>query len=376
MSDKQVKLGVTLGLIGIIVFLFFFAIRWVTIEGNEASIWQNLFDGVTDEVSLSGTHFYFGILDTPYVYNIGTQKCTFADQSTNPKAEYPRIMVNLGEKGGQTAWISMSINYRIGWEISNDGTPRFSPKKLVTLHKDGLRKTYQDIIIKRTILDVVNLKARPKQALDIYAGIGFVNFKEEVTKELKNHPVFAQRGIYLENVIVTNVDLRPEYEKEIAAKKLAEQTYLRKVEETRAAEQEARRAFAESQAMVEREKQQAEAAKIRKIKAAEAEARKEVLQAEAEKQKRILEAEGDRDAKIAQAKGVEALGKAQAQVEELKKKAMYDGEAGERRALVEVAKAKAQLIKGMLEGVNVVPEDTVMFLGKEATGTTLNLNKE
>jgi len=321
------------------------------IEGNQAVVLQHLTKGVIEEVWLSGTKFYWGWELDPYKYDIGTQKITFAPK-VNESAEYDRIKVNLGENGGQSAWISVSVNYRIGWETTESGSPKFSPHKLVSLHKDGLQKTYEDVILKRTIVEVINKVARPQKALSIYSGTGFVQFVEDVEVALKNHPVFEERGIFIENVIVYQVELDPKYEAEIEAKQFAIQNTLKKIEETKAAEEEARRVFAASQAEVEARTQKAEAQKIERIKSAEA-----------EKREQVLKAEGQRDSDLAKASGILAVGKAEAEVDALKRESLYAGPSGAWRAKVEIATKQAEKLKGMFQGVQIVPEKTILKAG-------------
>jgi regulator of protease activity HflC (stomatin/prohibitin superfamily) len=382
-DDWGVGAGIKLGIIAVVgiiaLILLFHTLTWIKVEGNEAVVRQSLFKGVLDNDSGipgyvwgSGTHFYCGWMQDMYVYNIGTQKCTFDDKSTNQSPQFERIVVDCGENGGQKAWIAMSINYRLGWDTDASGAPVFSPEKLVKFHKDGLRLSYDTVILKRTVVDVVNKIARPHQALDIYSGKGFVEFKEAIDKELKNHHVFKDRGIFIENTIIYKVYLDPAYEKEIADKVLAIQTTLKKQQQTLAAEEEAKRVFAQSQADVEKIRQDAEAQKIKLIKEAEANKAREILNAEAEKQKRILEAEGNRDANLAMASGVLAVGQAEASVALLKRDAMYGGEAGARKASVEIAIAQADKLQGLFKGVTVVPERTILNVGK----STLAINAD
>ncbi len=358
----QIKLyvGAILGFIGLIVLIN--TIGVIKNEGNEAAIRQDWKKGVINEVWRDGTHFFLGWTTDVYQYDIGTQKITFDDMKSNKDAEYQRIIVNVGENGGQEARIAISVNYRIGWVLKN-GSPVFSPDKLVAIHKDGIGKTYEAVVLKRTVVDVVNKIARPNQALNIYSGKGFVEFKDNIDHALKNHPVFNARGILVENTIVYKVYLDPAYEKEIAAKVLAEQTKLKKIEETKAAEEEARRVFAQSQAEVEKIKQQAEAKKIQQIKAAEA-----------EKIEQVLKAEGKRDSDLAKASGILALGKAEAEVAELKREAMYNGESGKRRAQVEVETKRAEIYKGMLDGVVVLTDKSIAQLGRTAGAIKMNMS--
>jgi regulator of protease activity HflC (stomatin/prohibitin superfamily) len=364
-SSTTIKIGLIVGLIIVGLVAFIHGLGILTLQGNEAAVQQNWRKGVMPDVLLSGTHFYNGWTSEVFRYNIGTQKCTFDDKSSNQDPQFDRIVVDCGENGGQKAWIAMSINYRLGWMFDNKGVPVFSPEKLVKFHKDGLRTNYDTVILKRTVVDIVNKIARPHEALDIYSGKGFVKFKDDVDKELKGHHVFAERGILVENTIIYKVYLDAAYEKEIAEKVLAIQTKLKKEQQTLAANEEAKRVFAESQAAVESKRQEAEAMKIQKIKEAEANKEQQILAAQAEKQKRVLEAEGERDANLAKASGIMAVGKADADVIVLKTNALYAGEGGARRAAIDLATAQAEKMNGMFRGVSIVPEKTILNAGKQ-----------
>jgi regulator of protease activity HflC (stomatin/prohibitin superfamily) len=346
----------------IILWSILHSIHVVPVQGNEVVVMQHWKRGIVPNTLGPGTHFINGWTTEYYKYNIGTQKTTFDENQTNPGAEYGRIVVDCGENGGQKAYIAMSINYRLGWDPINN-SPVYNAEKLVKLHKDGVGKTYEDVIIKRTVIDVVNRIARPNQALDIYSGQGFVTFKEKVDEALKNHPVFKDRGIYVENTIIYKVYLDTQYEKEIAEKVLAIQQTLKLKEQTKAEEERAKMIFAQSQAKVEQVRQESESSKIKMVKEAEANKERAILEAEAEKMKRVLEAEGNRDANLANASGVLALGKAEAEVAQLKTNSLYAGEGGARRAQIEIAVAQAEKLKGMLSGVSVVPERTIMSIG-------------
>jgi regulator of protease activity HflC (stomatin/prohibitin superfamily) len=364
------KIGAFVILGIIILWSVLHSIHVVPVKGNEVVVMQDWKRGILPNVLGAGTQFINGWTTEYYVYNIGTQKTTFDEQNTNPGAEYGRIVIDCGENGGQKAYIAMSINYRLGWEAQN-GSPIFSPEKIIKLHKDGVGKTYEDVIIKRTVIDVVNRIARPNQALEIYSGQGFVTFKEKVDEALKNHPVFKDRGIYVENTIIYKVYLDPQYEAEIAAKVLAVQQTLKLKEQTKAEEERAKMIFAQSQAKVEQVRQEAEGEKIKMVTAAEANKQQQILAAEAEKAKRVLEAEGNRDANLANASGVLALGKAEAEVAQLKTNSLYAGEGGARRAQIELAGVQADRLKNMLAGVQIVPEKTILSIGR-SSGLTVN----
>lgn len=327
--------------IAILVTLFILTrfIAVIKLEGNQIGVVQD-WSGVKEQVMLPGTHFYNNFFNDIYSYDIGTQKITFDQKDQNPESEYPRILLDIGENGGQKAWIAMSVNYHV------------SADKIVTLHKQGIGKTYESVVLKREIIDVVNEIARPRNALSIYSGEGFVKFKNDIEDSLKTNHVLKDRGLEVENIIIYKVYLDPQYEQEIAGKQIAIQQKLRKVEETLAAQEEAKRIFAMSQAEVEKARQEAEAAKIREVTNAEAQAKKVILAAEAE-----------RDSNLARASGELAVGKARAEVKKLESISLYEGEAGERRANVDIKRAQAETMKELTGHISILPEKTFAQLG-------------
>lgn len=350
---KLVGFGIAAA-IGLIVLLVLFGgfFAFVKIEGSEIGVVQN-WGGVKEQPLASGTHMFNNFVDDIHVYSVGTQKITFDAKNENPDAEYPRIAVEVGENGGQRAEVSISVNYHI------------NPLDIVKLHKQGIGKTYENVVLKREVVDTVNEIARPaKSALEIYSGTGFVKFKNDVDSALKNNSVLKDRGIDVENTIIYGVHLDPAYENEIAQKQIAQQQVLRKQEETKAAEQEAKRIFAMSQAKVEEVRQISEARKIEMVTAAEANARKTVLDAEAE-----------RDSNIARSSGELAVGKARAEVAQLNRDAQYAGESGARKAEVEIATQKAIMMKEILNKVSVMPEKTFAQIG-QAGGVLLSTNEQ
>ena len=330
---------VILVFVGLVVLWNFMAI--VKVEGNEVYVVQD-WQGVKDAVMQPGTHIYNNFVNDVYKYDIGTQKITFDSFNNNKDAEWESIPVEIGENGGQKAQVSISCNYRL------------NPAKVIAIHKQGLRLTYESVILKREIVDTVNEIARPHvSALDLYSGTGFVKFKNDVDKALRENFFLVDKGIDIENTIIYQVHLDPNYEAEIAAKQIAQQQALRKQEETKAAQEEAKRIFAMSQAQVEQTRQEAESKKIQMVTAAEANARKTVLDAEAE-----------RDSNLVRASGELAVGKARAEVAMLNRDAQYAGESGARKAEVEIQTKRAEIMKGLLEGVVMLPERAFVQVGK------------
>jgi len=399
MSDKTIW-GIIWTLLGagLIIAVGFICIDMESIKANEVGVvykWKGGVDSSKEPLHSGVKFVWFGKI---HKVDIGTQKLSFAKQTENDIAgkdtadnEYDRIVVICGNDGGQEAFVTLSMTYNV------------SSKGAVRLTNDGIQAAdgtegYKYVILKRIGTEVVNEVCRPQDALDIYSGDGFNRMKEEVQNRLMNHPALIERGINVENAAVFAVNLDPAYEEEIKQKQLAKQTTLRAKEDEKAAVAKAAQAKAEAQAMVEKRSAEARAKKIEQVTQAEADAEKTVLAAEAAKKQKVLNAEAEAEQTVlaakanaqeleqqglgemkrdqAAAEGVLALGNAQAEVEEALKKAMYDGEAGQRRALVEVTSNQADKLAGMLEGVNVIPQDAFVAMSTEGANIPVRLTKE
>lgn len=353
------------GILGLVVVVLLSQLSGCEkVEANEAAVLQDFIKGVNEEeVWLDGTHIYMPLKTDVYKYIIGTQKLTFDSSDDNKGADYPSIEVNVGENGGQKAWISLSINYQLAQEITENGAV-FNQKKLIALHKN-LKDTYKDVILKRTVVEVVNRIARPREALEIFSGDGYNQFVADVTNALIKHPMFEERGILIESVIVYDVGLSQDYEKQVEAKQLAIQTALREKEERKAADEKALRIKSEAQAEVEKRSQAAEAAKIEQQKQAEAAKIKQVLAAEGAKIEQVLAAEARSESDKLVAAGILAKGKAEAEVELLKREALYGGRSGELRAQVDIARETANRMKGLFDGKMILTDKAVVSLSGE-----------
>lgn len=132
---------------------------------------------------------------------------------------------------------------------------------------------------------------------------------------------------------------------------------------------------AAAQAEVEQRTARAEASKIEVVKKAEAEKGRTVLEAEARKQTMALEGEGEKLQKMAAAEGVQAVGTAEAKVEFMKREAKYGGEAGQRRAVVEIATAQAEKLANILKDVKVIPEKAFISLYQDGGQTPITLDE-
>jgi regulator of protease activity HflC (stomatin/prohibitin superfamily) len=377
----RIKLGIIGAISVILIILSFQFFDATNIEGDEVGVVHSFVSGVQEETEKPGVSFVmFGKI---HKINIGTQKMTFSDMEDS---EVQAIKVNCGADGGQEARIALTINYSL------------DPNYVIRLYNDGLAYTYQDIVLKRTAIEVVNQIARPQEALEIFSGEGFNNLKIAVDETLKNHTMLKNRGIIVQNALVYDVNLDEKYEDEIAAKQLAKQQKLTEDEKTKAATAMVLRIRAEAQAEVEQRTAKAEASKIEEIKKAEAAKQQVILKAEADKEQVVLKAQADKEQVVlaaqaekeqmtlegegiklrdtAKADGVRAVGLAEAEVEKAKRDAMYEGEAGLRRANVEIAEAMADRLKGILDGVNVIPDKALVSLGVTSPGLVVDVDKQ
>lgn len=357
MSDRSVRRLILGAVVAVVILIAaVVCVDVVNIEGNEVGIVHKYWGGVQDDVLRDGVHWIW--LGKVNVVNIGTQKITFAPgERSNDSAdevedqnEFEPITVNCGADGGQSAYIDLTVIYRL------------DPSKVVALWKSGNAYDYRTVLLKRAIIEAVNMNARTQDALTIYSGVGYNNLQQAIHDALNRNDGLSEKGILIDNATLYQVRLNPDYEDEIELKQLARQTRLRAIEDTAVAKQNALKAEAEAQIMVNERTAEAEAKAIEVTKAADAEKARRVVLAEAQKEEQRLAGEGQKIRQIAEAEGIEALGLAQARVEEAKKLAMYDGEAGRRRATVEVASALAEKLHGLLTGVTVIPSDAFVAI--------------
>jgi len=382
-SDRGIKALIKVVVaVALLAVVFCTCVDVVNIEGYEVGIVHKWVGGVQAEPLQQGMHtVFFGKV---HKVNIGTRKMSFEpkyaanDTADNvmKMSDFAPIVVACGKDGGQKATILLNLVYHL------------DPLGAVAVYKEGIIETYPYSVMKRTVIEVVNDCARPKEALEIFSGAGFNELKVQIDKELKAHPVFSNRKIVVENATLIQVDLDPAYEKEIEAKQLAKQKQLRAMAETLAATEESKKVAATALSIVSQRTAEANAKQIEVETAAKADASKVTIAAqadaemvtikakaaaaqvevaaEAEAKAAKLKGEGMRDGMIAQSEGELAMGKAKATVAELLKKAQYEGPEGLRKAQVETTTALAEKLHGILAGVKILPEKAMMVLMDDA----------
>lgn len=300
------------------------------IAGHEAGILETC-DGVSKDVLQPGTHFYQPLCREVYVYHVGTQLFTMKGDGKAPaEGQAPvgdEACLKVKIKGGQEACLDIRTEYEI------------DRRHLPDLHK-AVKDQYEQVILRPAVIRATKNRATVMTADAIYADETQVALEKHVEEELLKDDDLRRNGIIIHSFIIEGVHLDPKYEEEVKAKAIAQQTRLKEIELAAAAQETAKRTAAQAQAQVEQARANADAAKIGKVK----------------------EAEGQQEAAILEAKGIIAKGEAQARVEMLKREAMYAGAAGAWRGRIEIERARAEVIKGILAGVTVIPEHAVLQL--------------
>lgn len=300
------------------------------IAGHEAGILETC-SGVSKEVLQPGTHFYQPFCREVYVYHVGTQLFTMKGdgkplmEGQTLAGDEPCLKVKI--KGGQEACLDIRTEYEI------------DRRQLADLHK-AVKDQYEQVIIRPAVIRVTKNRATVMTADAIYADETQVALERHVEEELLKDDDLKRAGIIIHSFIIEAVHLDPKYESEVKEKAVAQQTRLKEIELAAAAQETAKRTAAQAQAQVETARAEADAAKI----------------------KTVLAAEAERLAAEQRAKGLLAQGEAEARVEFLKREAMYAGAAGSWRGRIEIERARAEVLKGLLAGVTVIPEHAVLQL--------------
>ena len=254
---------------------------------------------------------------------------------------------------------------------------RYKPGMLGVVHAqarndvDVAEAKILDTPIKRISQNLIT----PQDALYVYYGAGLVELQKDFKSQLMEDEAIAEMGIVIDDAVVYT-ELDPEYVEQINAKITAEQKEKaqEQIEAANLAEAEAEKAAAEilkakvvvaAQAEAEKAVLAAEAEAKKEVLAAEAAAKKVTLAAEADMEKERMEGEGQKLRLVAEAEGTLAMALAEAEGQEKLKMAKYDGEAGERQTSVMIAEAIAEKVTGMLDGVDVIPENAFISVVSE-----------
>jgi regulator of protease activity HflC (stomatin/prohibitin superfamily) len=339
--DAGVKGKIVLGIGGsaalIAVIMVFKFIGIQTIEGNERAVVQHWSDGVRADLWQPGTTFYNGLTTTPYVYHIGAQRFIMG---LGEGSDVPPFKVTTGGEGNeQPATFHATLQYSL------------DTSKLVALH-NKCNTRCEASVIKNTLTRLISDQATQLKVLDFYSGAGRTKLQDSIEKAITEHPALVSIGINVENFVFDRIVLDQNYVQKIAARQLAHQDKLKNIEETKAAEEAAKKTEALAEADKLKRIVNAEAAKQEEIKKAEANNESRILAAKANAAEIKEKAAADRFRKEQDAKGLLAQGIAEAKVAEAKRNSKYNGVSGLRQAQVEIAKARVGLFQNMaIKGV-------------------------
>ncbi len=271
------------------------------------------------------TKLYIPLTTTLYTYHIGTQKFIMGDQKvygTAEKVQFPAYEITTGGSGKeQPATFSVTLQFHL------------DPTKLIVLHNTAQNR-YRTSVIKPALTRIISDLATTQTVLDFYSGQGRVKLQKDIEDAIRAHPSLNRRGIVVETLVIDHIELDTAYVAEITGRQLATQKKLRAIEETLAAEEEAKKAEAI-----------AKADKLTKIVGAEASKEVRIQAAQADKEEKKLAAQASRFAKEQDARGLLAAGIAQAKVDNARKTSRYAGQSGARQAAVEMNQARVEMFK-------------------------------
>jgi len=348
-SFKAAMLAIIVMVCGIVFFAF---CGIENIKGHELGVKEN-WNGVVEKSFTPGKYVFFRPTTSFEVYDMRVQNFIMndkglADGEVGIGRANDSYKIQTG-KGKQDVTFKMALRWRL------------DPLKLIAIHK-AVRQDMAEKVIRNNLQRTVKDKGTIKEALDIYSGQGLVDLQQAIEDGLRNLPEFVAQGVLVEGYLIEDIDLDPKYEDEIRLKQLAVQKALRMEKEALANLKEADAQEAQSQIALNKSVVEAEAKKQVGILEKEQEAAEIELVAKAKKAQRVFEAEGLKESNILEAEGLRAMLLAEAEGQDALKKAKYDGEAGELRASVEIANLQAEKLKGMLEGIQIIPEKTVLSI--------------
>ena len=327
--------GSMLALAMIVIFFVLFEVTRV--EGNELGVHETWSEGVIDEPLQPQTYFFFpGFMHTVYTYDMSSQVYVMNDNPSREEYAKGREVdtYTVQSKEGQDLTISLNVRWRL------------DPEKIILIHKT-VRRDFEEKILRPVLLREVKDAATTREAIVAYAGEGLVELQSDIERRLTAPDGEVRRqGLIVENFVIEEIALDPEYLAEISQRQVAVQRELRAKQETKAALEEANKAEAEAQADFKRAVVQAERDKEVGVLEAQKRAEQEILAAEADKKKRVLEAEAEKEAGELRAAAILALGRAEADAKKLQLQA-YAVDGADAFVRIEIAKSIAAANSGV-----------------------------
>ncbi|MBI4653289.1 prohibitin family protein [Candidatus Kuenenbacteria bacterium] len=201
---KNFLIGIIVGIIALILIFNSF----VVVSGGHIACIYDIGRGILEKNLLPGLHLKIPFWQTAKEFNTRTQAFTMSSSEEN-------AMI-LGEKDD-----SMEAPTSDGQQVTIDVTVLFhlDSNKVNELWQN-IGEDYVQKIVKPISRSQIRIVISRYTAIDIYSEKRAEAVKK-MTEEIK--PMFAEKGIILEEVLLRKVTFTPEYAKSIEEKQIAEQ---------------------------------------------------------------------------------------------------------------------------------------------------------
>jgi regulator of protease activity HflC (stomatin/prohibitin superfamily) len=203
--SRNFLIGIIIGVIAIILIFNSF----VVVSGGHIACIYDIGRGILEKNLQPGLHFKLPFWQTAKEFNTRTQAFTMSSSEEN-------VMSATGEKDD-----SMEAPTSDGQQVTIDVTVLFhlDPNKVNSLWQN-IGEDYVQKIVKPMSRSQIRIVISQYTAIDIYSEKRAEAVKK-MTEEIK--PMFAEKGIVLEEILLRKVTFTSEYAKSIEEKQIAEQ---------------------------------------------------------------------------------------------------------------------------------------------------------
>lgn len=200
---RNFLIGIVIGIVALVLIFNSF----VAVSGGHVACIYDVGRGILEKNLLPGLHLKIPFWQTAKEFNTRTQAFTMSSSEEN---------VISGEKDD-----SMEAPTSDGQQVMIDVTVLFhlDPNKVNVLWQN-IGEDYVQKIIKPISRSQIRMAISQYTAIDIYS-VKRADAVKKMTEEIK--PMFAEKGIILEEILLRKVTFTPEYAKSIEEKQIAEQ---------------------------------------------------------------------------------------------------------------------------------------------------------
>lgn len=313
----------------LLIITLTFVVKIATISGNEMAVHETWGGGVDPTPMFPGTTVWCpGFTHKYFVYDMSSQVYVMNDKPIaheGPATGREKDAYKVQSKEGQDLTVSLNVRWRL------------DPEKLIDIHRH-IRTDFEDKILRPALLRVVKDESTVRKATEAYSGEGLVALQKAIATDLTRPDSDVRRqGIIVETFVIEHIELDPKYIDEIKLRQVAVQRELRVKQEEIAANAEANKVKAESQADLNRQVVAAQRDKEIGVLNAERKSQEQVIAAQADKQRVVLNAEAEKEGSVLRSQAILAMGQASAEAKRLEMTA-YTSAGAETFARIEVSK--------------------------------------